>query len=162
MHIGFLFNSKYHSYSRLVLFYFEAQEHITSHSLVGAVCTYPVWTSTSWHVGAVLVLLPPTPWHFLVLPPGTEWAGGPGLALLSGLSCCTGQLSGKPVPAPQASSPPSSGEFAPGHERPCGLPDSSSSFQFVLFSNCSYLWLRLFYKCHLIFVKKNPPPSDLT
>lgn len=84
MHIGFLFNSKYHSYSRLVLFYFEAHEHITSHLLVGAVCTYPVWTSTSWHVGAVLVLLPPTPWHFLVLPPGTEWAGWPGLALLSG------------------------------------------------------------------------------
>lgn len=37
-------------------------------------CT-PCEAGTSWHVGAVLVRRPPTPWHLPVLPPGAEWAG---------------------------------------------------------------------------------------
>lgn len=95
----------------------------------------------------VLCRLPPS--HLLTFAgaaPGAGWLLPPGCPLPRTAVWVAS-------PSSQDTSPHSSGAFAPGLERPWEPPDSSSSFQFVLFSNSSYLWLRLFYKCHLRFLK---------
>lgn len=136
-----LFSSKWCSYfgpAPLLLFSgLDAHERIVSKSSLGG-----------GHVPCVKPA-PPNTFARCWLPSQAEWARGP--APTSGLPCCPGQLSSEPEPAPRTRHLTAQEHlFAPGHKRPqgCQIPALHCGLYFLV---TSYLWLRLFYKCHLIF-----------